>query len=160
MTIPETTTKPPEPTAPAKAPVTLTAGETTYTLELSTNVLAAAERLASQGGAHVPFFELASRIDDGSMTATALLVWAGLQAHHATVVKTPLDAGRIVDAAGWVATTHALKAAMEAMDHSAAAAAEGAPMVADTSPPGPLSRAQRRALERRARKAAKKARRG
>lgn len=76
----------------------LQAGATEYTLRLTLN---AACELEDRSGKTLQELQTAA-VTRGSMTAFRWLLWGALQDRHGDSVKTPQDAGQVLEAAGGI----------------------------------------------------------
>lgn len=68
------------------------------TLLLTTNACCDMEDRANK-----PFDDVIDGLNKGNVRDIRWLLWACLQEHHAATVKTPADAGRVIDEAGGIA---------------------------------------------------------
>lgn len=75
--------------------VRLAAGDDTYTLKLTINACC---ELEERSGKY--FDDVVAAANAGSLIYVRWLLWATLQEHHAKTVKTPADAGRVIDRMG------------------------------------------------------------
>jgi hypothetical protein len=75
----------------------LVAGNQTYTLRLTTNACCEVEDRSGK-----LFDDVMVGVKKGSFSSLRWFLWAALQEHHADTVKTPKDAGSILDAAGGI----------------------------------------------------------
>ena len=78
--------------------VDLTIDGRVYILRLSINALCAVEERTGEA-----FLEIQTRAAIGHFRAVRWLFWAALQSAHYDTVKTPEDAGALMDAAGGLA---------------------------------------------------------
>lgn len=66
-----------------------------YVLRLTTNASCELEGLSGK-----LFDQINAEVSKGSLTATRWMIWASLQANHGDTIKTPEDAGRLIDECG------------------------------------------------------------
>jgi len=114
--------------------VDLVARDRTYTLVLTTNGACALEAASGR-----LMEDIVSGTIRGKVVDMRWLIWAALQEHHAADIATPLDAGRLIDDAGGLATVwRTLNTFVAAnADHTPAAEKAGSA----TAPDPPIAQA-------------------